>query len=60
MCLASQLPVEEVEECLWGLNDDDHGCLPDKTNFKVISVTYDEEEEGDEKEAEKSEDIADK
>lgn len=35
--------MDVAEEYLFGLNDDDHGCLPDKSNFKIISVMYESE-----------------
>lgn len=42
VCVTSQLPIEQIDECLFGASDENFGGLPEKSLFKIISISNEE------------------
>jgi len=43
VCVTSQLPIEKIDECLFGASEENFGGLPDKSLFKIISILQQED-----------------
>mmetsp|Transcript_24466 Transcript_24466/g.33525 ORF Transcript_24466/g.33525 Transcript_24466/m.33525 type:complete len:206 (+) Transcript_24466:1-618(+) len=42
VCVTSQLPIDKIDECLFGASEENFGGLPDKSLFKIISIKQDD------------------